>query len=269
MRPRPSTCGAYVRSPIRSAGMIARRWGIWCIWDTYLARRCENCVYASSTDLTLTPALLSRATACSNSSRSTSGSLVLVKRKYHDRSSTRWLPTVNIKRAGPSSSSSTALMTRVAASITAPNEFSQASLSWLDRKYRRIGYARWLSSTAAVHLRQSSKVLTSSSRSPRSNTVSSSWVPEGGAPARASSWTTISSRSWNGAYKEKRSVITRAAIPTPVALSNRLITRAPAPIGTKSPYLKCTIVVAEKERDSPQLSTIGRIWVRRRAWIKA
>src|SRR6266851_84861 len=188
--------------------MIARRWAIWFIWDAYLPRRCENFVYASSTDLTLNPAFLRRATACSNSSRSTSGSLVLVKRKYHDRSSTRWLPTVNIKRAGPSSSSSTALMTRVAASMTAPNEFSQASLSWLDRKYRRIGYARWLSS---------------------------SWVPEGGAPARASSWTTSSSRSWNDPYKEKRSVITSAAMPTPVALSKRIITRAPAPMGTKSP----------------------------------
>jgi len=42
--------------------------------------------------------------------------------------------------------------------MTAPKEFNHASLSWLDRKKTRIGYARWLSSTAADHLLQSSKV---------------------------------------------------------------------------------------------------------------
>src|SRR5438445_13896651 len=82
------------------------------------------------------------------------------RRKYQERSSTRWLPTRYINFAGPSDLSSTVLITRNAASITAPNELSHASLSWLDRKNTSMGQARWPSSTAAVEWRQSANVLT-------------------------------------------------------------------------------------------------------------
>src|SRR5256885_14692064 len=118
------------------------------------------------------------------------------RRKYQDRSSTSWLPTRYINFAGPSDLSSTVLITRTAASITAPNELSHASLSWLDRKKTSMGYARWLSSTAAAHCRQSSNVLTSSSGIPWEEAVSNICTPEGGAPANASSVSTNSSRRW-------------------------------------------------------------------------
>ena len=50
-------------------------------------------------------------------------------------SSTKWLPTVNMSFAAPCDwSPSTEVMISAAASITAPNELIQASLSWLDRK---------------------------------------------------------------------------------------------------------------------------------------
>ena len=54
----------------------------------------------------------------------------------HAVSSIRWLPTVIISFAAPvnSSPSSIELRTRLEASITAPNELIQASLSWLERK---------------------------------------------------------------------------------------------------------------------------------------
>src|SRR5256885_11991317 len=116
------------------------------------------------------------------------------RRKYQERSSTKWLPTRYISFAGPSDLSSTVLITSTAASITAPNELSHASLSWLDRKNTSIGYARWLSSTAAAHCRQSSNVLMSSSGLPSEAAVSSICTPDGGAPANASSVTTSSSR---------------------------------------------------------------------------
>src|SRR5258708_7054860 len=85
------------------------------------------------------------------------------------------------------------------------------------------GYARWLSSTIAAHPRQSSKVSTSSGRIPCLAAFSRIWTPDGGAPASASSETTITSRSRNDSYSEKRSVITRAAMPTPVALYGLII----------------------------------------------
>src|SRR3989442_12991427 len=88
------------------------------------------------------------------------------RRKYQERSSTRWLPTRYISFAGPSDFSSTELITSTAASITARKELSQASLSWLDRKNTSMGSARRLSGSAAHHGRQTSKALTTTAPIP-------------------------------------------------------------------------------------------------------
>src|SRR4030081_180134 len=109
--------------------------------DAYIDLNDANSAQAGSASRHLYPGLMSRWRASSNSWRSTIGTPAFLNRKYHARSSTRWLPTLNIRRACPSVASSLTrvLRTRVAASMTAPNEFNHASLSWLDRKYTRIG----------------------------------------------------------------------------------------------------------------------------------
>src|SRR2546428_4645202 len=116
--------------------------------------------------------------------------------------------------------------TRVAASSTAPIALTHDSLSCVERKYARIGYDTWLSSTSAAHRSHSANIGPRPSRIRLIAMVSSSWTPDGGAPARWSSVTTSASRRWNDAKSENRNEIASATTPSPVAPETTAMIRA-------------------------------------------
>src|SRR5438045_8802342 len=77
-------------------------------------------------------------------------------------SATRGLPSARVARAWPRGPPSIVVSSSVVASRIAPTAETQDSWSWVERKNRRIGYARWLSRTSAAHFSQSSKTSSSS-----------------------------------------------------------------------------------------------------------
>ena len=100
--------------------------------------------------------------------------------------------------------------------------------------------------TSTVHNRHSSKVAVSCSGMASLAQVSSSWIPEGGAPASASSATTAVSRRWKELKSENSRLITRAKRPKPLAASMAAKVRVATPVASMPATGNASIRPAEK-----------------------